>query len=29
MSNWVERPSPNHGPRRPGAPIDMLVLHYT
>ena len=22
-------PSPNHGPRRPGAAIDMLVLHYT
>ncbi|MGB8841565.1 MAG: N-acetylmuramoyl-L-alanine amidase [Aliidongia sp.] len=29
MSGWIERPSPNHGPRRPGAPIDMLVLHYT
>jgi N-acetylmuramoyl-L-alanine amidase len=25
----VERPSPNHGPRRDGAAIDMLVLHYT
>ncbi|HVJ54499.1 MAG TPA: N-acetylmuramoyl-L-alanine amidase [Aliidongia sp.] len=24
-----DRPSPNHGPRRPGAPIDMLILHYT
>ena len=23
------RASPNHGPRRGGAPIDMLVLHYT
>lgn len=23
------RPSPNHDPRPPGAPIDMLVLHYT
>ena len=23
------RPSPNHGPRPPGIPIDMLVLHYT
>ncbi|MEP3046288.1 MAG: N-acetylmuramoyl-L-alanine amidase [Roseibium sp.] len=22
-------PSPNHGERVPGAPIDMLVLHYT
>lgn len=25
----VERPSPNHGARRDGAAIDMLVLHYT
>lgn len=29
----VERPSPNHGERRPGKtpgnPVDMLVLHYT
>lgn len=25
----VERPSPNHGPRRGAGPIDMLVLHYT
>lgn len=25
----VERPSPNHGERRPGKPIDILVLHYT
>jgi len=24
-----ERPSPNHGPRPPGAAIDTLVLHYT
>ena len=24
-----ERLSPNHGPRRGGGPIDMLVLHYT
>src|SRR5579871_1145571 len=24
-----QRPSPNHGVRPPGAPIDMLVLHYT
>ncbi len=22
-------PSPNHGERAPGAPIDMLILHYT
>lgn len=25
----VERPSPNHGARRGGAAVDMLVLHYT
>ena len=25
----VERPSPNHGARRPGASIDLLLLHYT
>ncbi|HYE51685.1 MAG TPA: N-acetylmuramoyl-L-alanine amidase [Azospirillaceae bacterium] len=25
----VDRPSPNHGPRPPGTPVDMLVLHYT
>ncbi|HUC63102.1 MAG TPA: N-acetylmuramoyl-L-alanine amidase [Alphaproteobacteria bacterium] len=25
----VEQPSPNHGPRPPGAPIDILLLHYT
>lgn len=24
-----EHPSPNHGPRAPGTPIDMLLLHYT
>ncbi len=24
-----DRPSPNHGPRRDGAAIDMLILHYT
>lgn len=23
------RPSPNHGPRAPGKPIDMIILHYT
>ena len=27
--NLVDRLSPNHGPRRDGAAIDMLVLHYT
>ncbi|MDE2495504.1 MAG: N-acetylmuramoyl-L-alanine amidase [Alphaproteobacteria bacterium] len=26
---FVDRPSPNHDARPPGAPIDMLVLHYT
>lgn len=26
---FIERPSPNHGPRRRGASVDMLVLHYT
>ena len=26
---WRERLSPNHGPRRGGAPVDMLVVHYT
>ena len=25
----ISRPSPNHGPRPEGVPIDMLVLHYT
>ena len=25
----IDRPSPNHGPRRDGAAIDMLILHYT
>ncbi|TWB48684.1 N-acetylmuramoyl-L-alanine amidase [Nitrospirillum viridazoti] len=24
-----DRPSPNHGPRRDGTSVDMLVLHYT
>jgi N-acetylmuramoyl-L-alanine amidase len=24
-----ERPSPNHGPRRANAPVDMLIIHYT
>jgi N-acetylmuramoyl-L-alanine amidase len=27
--NTVARPSPNHGPRPPGAAIDILILHYT
>lgn len=25
----IERPSPNHGPRRPDAVVDILLLHYT
>jgi len=25
----IERPSPNHGPRPPGAAVDILLLHYT
>lgn len=25
----INTPSPNHGPRRGDAPVDMLVLHYT
>ncbi len=25
----IERPSPNHGPRRPDAAVDILLLHYT
>ena len=25
----ISTPSPNFGPRRPGGPIDLLVLHYT
>jgi N-acetylmuramoyl-L-alanine amidase len=29
VSPMRERESPNHGPRRAGAEIDMLVLHYT
>ncbi len=27
--SYVASPSPNHGPRPPGRPVDMLVLHYT
>ena len=25
----IERPSPNHGPRPRGVPVDLVVLHYT
>lgn len=25
----IDSPSPNHGPRPAGAPVDILVLHYT
>ncbi|HEV7369312.1 N-acetylmuramoyl-L-alanine amidase [Arenibaculum sp.] len=25
----IELPSPNHGPRAPGATVDLLILHYT
>lgn len=25
----AERPSPNHEPRAPGLPVDILLLHYT
>lgn len=25
----IEHPSPNHGPRPPGMPIDILLFHYT
>ncbi|MGB0498458.1 MAG: N-acetylmuramoyl-L-alanine amidase [Rubricella sp.] len=25
----LKRPSPNHGPRKGGAAVDMVVLHYT
>jgi len=25
----LDRPSPNHGPRPDGAPVDILLLHYT
>jgi N-acetylmuramoyl-L-alanine amidase len=27
--HFVERPSPNHDPRPAGAPVDILILHYT
>lgn len=27
--HFVDRPSPNHDPRPEGAPVDILVLHYT
>jgi N-acetylmuramoyl-L-alanine amidase len=29
MKGWIERPSPNFDQRREGAPIDILLLHYT
>ena len=29
MSAWIERPSPNHGPRAAGTAIDVLLIHYT
>jgi N-acetylmuramoyl-L-alanine amidase len=29
MPGIADRPSPNHGPRMAGSPVDMLVLHYT
>ena len=29
MRTIVDRPSPNFNERRPGAPVDILVLHYT
>ena len=28
-AGYIDRPSPNHEPRRAGRAIDMLVLHYT
>lgn len=29
IARLVDLPSPNHGPRPPGMPTDMLILHYT
>lgn len=29
MTAWIDRPSPNHGPRPADAAIDILLLHYT
>lgn len=26
---WIERPSPNHGPRRGDVPVEILLVHYT
>ncbi len=28
-SRYEQRPSPNHGPRAAGKPVDILLLHYT
>jgi N-acetylmuramoyl-L-alanine amidase len=29
MPVLLDRPSPNHGERRPGTPVDVLLIHYT
>lgn len=29
LPRFEHRPSPNHGARAPGIPVDMIVLHYT
>lgn len=29
MASLIECPSPNHGPRPAGVPVDILLLHYT
>ncbi len=29
LSPYEQRPSPNHGPRAAGKPVDILLLHYT
>lgn len=29
IARLVDLPSPNHGPRPQGKPVDMLILHYT
>lgn len=28
-ARWLERPSPNHGPRPDGVGVELLILHYT